>query len=159
MPAFDVAEPLTRKPINGFTRLYRRMDSVTLAQTANAGITLLEETAGGIQVKFALTTDVASVLTRTPSIIRTKDFIQRGTRQNLNPYIGKKMLVQRLTEIQDTLNSYLSSLQQAQIITAYQPAVATQDPSDPSIVNVEAFYSPVPELLWIVVTFNMRASV
>lgn len=159
MPAFDVAEPITRKPINGFTRLYRRMDSVTMAQTANAGITLLEETAGGIQVKFALTTNVENVLTRTPSIIRTKDFIQRGTRQNLNPYIGTKMLIQRLTEIEDTLNSYLASLQQAQIITAFQPAKATQDPSDPSIVNVLAYYSPVPELLWIVITFNIRTNV
>jgi hypothetical protein len=158
-PAFDVAEPLTKKPINGFTRLYRRMDSVTSAQTANAGITLFEEVAGGIQIKFALTTDVTSVLTRTPSIIRTKDFIQRGSRSILTPYIGTKMLIQRTTEIEDTLNSYLASLQQAQIITAFQGTKAKQDPADPSIVNVETFYSPVPELLWIMITFNLRSAV
>ena len=158
-PAFDVAEPLTRKPINGFTRLYRRLDSVTAAQTANAGITLLEELAAGIQVKFGLTTDTSSVLTRTPSIIRTKDFVQRGARSILNPYIGTKNLTQRISEIVATLSSYLSALQQAQIITAYNNVTAVADPNDQTIVNVQAFYAPIFPLLWIVITFNLRSSV
>ncbi|RKY79103.1 hypothetical protein DRQ07_06810 [candidate division KSB1 bacterium] len=158
-PAFDVSEPLTRKPIVGLTRLYRRMDSVTAAQTANAGITLFEDLASGMEIKFALTTDVSSVLTRTPSIIRTKDSIQTGARSALAPYIGKKLLTQRLTEIEQTLTSYLSALQQAQIITAFTGVKAKVDPNDPTIVNVEAFYSPVFPLLWIVITFNLRSSI
>jgi hypothetical protein len=158
-PAFDVAEPITKKPITGITRLYRRLDSVTAAQTANAGITLLEELAAGIQIKFGLTTDVSSVLTRTPSIIRTKDFVQRGARAILSPYIGTKLLTQRTSEIVSTLTSYLSSLQQAQIITAYNNVTAVQDPNDPTIINAQAFYSPIFPLLWIVITFNLRSSV
>lgn len=158
-PAFDVAEPLTKKPITGLRRLYRRMDSVTAAQTANSGLTLFEEVASGIEIKFALTTDVSSVLTRTPSIVRTKLFIQRGARSVLSPYIGSKLLTQRLAEIQQSLNSYMSALQQAQIITAFTPAKATQDTNDPTIVNVEVHYSPVYPLLWIVVTFNLRSSI
>ena len=158
-PAFDVAEPITKKPITGFTRLYRRLDAVTAAQTANAGITLLEELAAGIQIKFGLTTDTASVLTRTPSIIRTKDFVQRGARSILSPYIGTKNLTQRRSEIVATLSSYLSSLQQAQIITAYNNVTAVPDPNDSTIVNVQAFYAPIFPLLWIVITFNLRSSV
>lgn len=158
-PAFDVAEPMTRKPIVGFTRLYRRLDSVTAAQTANSGLTLLEELPANIQVKFALTTNITSVLTRTPSIIRTKDFIQRGARAVLNPYIGAKLLTQRISEIEQTLTSYMSALQQAQIITAYTGIKAEQDANDPTIVNVVAYYSPVFPLLWIVITFNLRSSI
>lgn len=158
-PAFDVAEPMTRKPIVGFTRLYRRLDSVTAAQTANSGLTLLEEQPAEIQIKFALTTDISSVLTRTPSIIRTKDFIQRGARAVLSPYIGAKLLTQRISEIEQTLTSYLSALQQASIITAYTGVKAEQDENDPTIVNVVAYYSPVFPLLWIVITFNLRSSV
>ena len=158
-PAFDVAEPITRKPVNGFVHLYRRLDSVTAAQTANAGITLLEEVAAGIQVKFGLTTDTSTVLTRTPSVIRTKDFIQRGARSILNPYIGTKNLSQRTSEIVATLSSYLSSLQQAQIIQAYNNVTAVLDPNDPTIVNVQAFYAPIFPLLWIVITFNLSTSV
>jgi hypothetical protein len=158
-PQFDVAEPITRKPVVGFNRLYRRMDSVTQAQTANAGLTLLEEQAAGIIIKFGLTTDLSSVLTRTPSVIRIKDFVQKGTRNALDPFIGQKFLTNKTTEIEQTLGSYLGSLQSAQIITGYTGVKATVDPADPTIVNVEAFYSPVFPLLWIVITFNLRSSV
>jgi hypothetical protein len=158
-PAFDVAEPLTKKPINGFTRLFRRMDSVTLAQTANSGLTLLEETAAGIEVKFALTTDISSVLTRTPSVVRTKDFVQRGSRSILQPYVGKKNLVGRKSEIEKTLKSYLSALKSATIITAYTGIKAEQDANDPTIINVVAYYSPVLPVLWIVITYNLRTNI
>jgi len=57
------------------------------------------------------------------------------------------------------LTSYLSALQQAQIITAFTGVKAETDPNDPTIVNVEAFYSPVFPLLWIVITFNLRSNI
>lgn len=158
-PAFDVAEPLTRKPVVGFRRLFRRMDSVTAAQTANSGLTLLEELAAGIEVKFALTTNISSVLTRTPSIIRIKQFVQRGSRSILQSYIGSKLLVQRKAEIEQTLKSYLAALQQANIITAWTDVLAEPDPNDPTIINVTAYYSPVFPLLWIVITFNLRSNI
>lgn len=156
-PAFDVAEPLTNKPVVGFRRLYRRMDSITQAQVANSGITLLEEQAAGIVVKIDLTTDLASPLTRTPSIIRIKDFVQKGTRSVLQPYIGMKNLDQRTSEIETTLGSYLSALKQAQIIRDFTGIKAVGDPNDPTIINVEATYQPIFPLLWIVVTFNLRS--
>ncbi len=158
-PAFDVAEPLTRKPIVGFNRLFRRMDSVTSAQTANSGLTLFEETASGIIIKFALTTDISSVLTRTPSVVRTKDFVQRGSRSILQPYIGTKNLLSRKAEVEKTLKSYLSSLKTAEIITAYTGVKAEQDPNDPTIINVVAYYSPVFPVLWIVITYNLRTNI
>jgi hypothetical protein len=158
-PAFDVATPLTRKPIVGFKRLFRNMDSVTKAQTANSGLTVLEEQSAGILIKFGLTTDLSSVLTRTPSVIRIKDFVQKGTRQILDPFIGQKFLTQKTKEIEQTLGSYLGSLQSAHIITGYTGIKATVDSSDPTIVNVEAFYSPVLPLLWIVITYNLRSGV
>ena len=158
-PAFDVAEPITHKPVTGFRRLYRRMDSVTQAQTANAGITLIEEVGASMQVKFGLTTDLTSVLTRTPSVIRIKDFVQKGTRSVLQPYVGMKFLTQRTGEIETTLKGYLTALQTAQIITGYTGVKATPDANDPTIVRVVAYYSPVLPLLYIVVTYNLRSSI
>jgi len=158
-PAFDVAEPLTRKPVVGFTRLFRRMDSVTALQTANSGLTILSEEAGGIVIKFDLTTDVTSVLTRTPSVIRIKDFVQRGTRAILDPYIGNKFLNEKITEIEQTLGSYLSALKRAQIIQDFSGIKATIDPSDATVINVVAYYAPILPLLWILITYNLRSKV
>jgi hypothetical protein len=158
-PAYDVAEPLLRKPVVGFTRLFRRMDPVTQAQVCNAGVTMLEEQPSGILVKMDLTTDVSSVLTRTPSVIRIKDFVQKGTRSALASYIGTKFLPSRTSEIENTLKSYLSALQGAQIITAFTGVKAVPDANEPTTVNVEAYYSPVLPLNWIIVTFNLRSRI
>jgi hypothetical protein len=156
-PAYDVATPLTRKPIVGFSRLYRRLDTVTQAQTCNAGLSMLEEQAAGIIIKMDLTTDLSSVLTRTPSVIRIKDFVQKGARSILQPYIGSKFLASRTAEIEETLGSYLSALKNAQIIAAYGSVKATVDPNDATTINVEAFYSPILPLLYIVITFNLKS--
>jgi hypothetical protein len=155
-PAYDVAEPLTRKPVVGFSRLSRRLDTVTQSQVANAGVTILEDQAAGILVKIDLTTDVTSVLTRTPSVIRIKDYVQQGIRNALMPYIGLKFLTARTSEITTTVKSYLSALLKAQIITGFTGVSAVPDPVDPTTVQVTATYSPVLPLLWIVVTFNLR---
>jgi hypothetical protein len=136
--------------------LYRRLDTVTQAQVANAGVTILEEQAAGILVKIDLTTDVTSVLTRTPSVIRIKDFVQQGIRNALMPYIGQKFVSSRTSEITSTVKSYMSALVKAQIITGFTGVSAIPDPVDPTTIQVTATYSPVLPLLWIVVTFNLR---
>jgi hypothetical protein len=118
----------------------------------------LQEVAAGINIRIDLTTDLTSVLTRQPSVIRIKDFVQRGSRNVLQSYIGQKFLIEKLGQIEKTLSSYLASLKQAQIIADYSGVKATQDPNDPTIVRVVAFYSPVLPLLWIVITFNLRSS-
>lgn len=157
--AYDVAEPLTRKPIVGFTRLYRRLDTVTQSQVASSGLTLLTESASGISIKIDLTTDVTSPLTRIPSVIKIKDFVQKGIRDALDPYIGSKYLPTKTVEIVSTVKSYLSSLVKAQIITAFTGVSAVPDPVDPTTIQVTASYSPVFPLLYIVVTFNLRTRI
>jgi hypothetical protein len=52
----------------------------------------------------------------------------------------------------------MSALQQASIIRSFQPAKATVDANDPTIIRVVSYYSPVFPLLWIVVEFNIRSS-
>ena len=157
-PAYDVAEPLDRKSVVGFRRLYRRLDSVNAAMTANAGITLIEEQGASMVVKMALTTDLTSNLTRTPSVIRIKDFVQKGTRSILRPFIGQKFLAQKTGDIEQTLTSYMGALKTANIIQAFTGIKATPDANDPMIVNVVGYYAPVLPLLWIVVTYNLRSS-
>jgi hypothetical protein len=158
-PAYDVAEPLLRKPVVGFSRLFRRVDPVTQAQVCNAGVTILEQQPAGILVKMDLTTDLSSVLTRTPSVIRIKDFVQKGTRTALTPYIGTKFLPSRTSEIENTLKSYLSSLVSGQIIAAFTGVKASPDANEPTTVNVVAYYSPILPLNWIIVTFNLRSRI
>jgi hypothetical protein len=154
-PTYDIATPLTGQSVTGFTRLYRRLDNVTAAQVAQAGCTVLEEQTPVISILMYLTSDVSSVLTRNPRIVEVKHFIQQGLRRVLRRYIGIKNLPRVLPQIQDTVGSYFKSLKQSEIITNFKGIRVTPNAVDPSTVDVEAYYSPVHELDWILVTLNM----
>ena len=154
-PAYDIATPLTGQTVTGFTRLYRRLDNVTAAQVAQAGCTVLEEQTPVISILMYLTTDVSSVLTRNPRIVEVKHFVQQGLRRVLRRYIGMKNLPRVLPQIRDTVGSYFKSLKQSEIITSFKGIKVALNATDPSTVDVEAYYSPVHELDWILVTLNL----
>ena len=156
-PAYDIATPLTNKSIIGFKRLFRRLDNVTAALVANSGCTVLEDRIGSISILMYLTTNMSNVITRDPRIIEVKHFVQQGVRRVLSIYIGTKNLPRNIPQIQKTLDSYFKILKQSDIIVDYKGIKARQNDSDPSTVDVEAYYSPVFPLNWIVVTLNLRS--
>ena len=157
-PSFDVATPLTRKSIVGFTSLFRKLDAVASNQTATAGITILTEQQASMQIRHAVTTDMSNALTREPTIVFIKDEVQRDTRAVLDPFIGQKFLQNKLTDIEITVSNMLKGKVQAEKIVEYKGVSATVDPSDPTQADVVAFYSPVFPLNWIQVNYTIRTS-
>lgn len=155
-PAFDVATPLTRRSLVGFRGLTRQLDSVEMNQTAAAGITVLEDLEPNLQIRHGLTTDMGTVLSREITVTMISDLVQIGARQVLNRFVGVKFLSRVLNEIEDTLAAFFNSLVQQEIIAGFRGVSATQDPDDPTLIRVEAFYAPTLPINWIVVTFNMR---
>jgi hypothetical protein len=158
-PVYDIATPLTNTTLTGFKRLYRRLDNVNAALVANAGCTVLEEQVPVIRILFYLTTDTSTVLTRDPRIVEVKHFIQSGMRNVLNRYIGVKNLPKIRTQVRDTVGNYFKSLKQRELIYDFKGISVTPNDQDPSTLDVEAYYSPVFPLNWIVVTLNLRQSV
>jgi hypothetical protein len=157
-PVTDIATPLTNATIVGFKRLYRRLDNVTASLVANSGCTVLEEQTPVIRILMYLTTDMSTSLTRDPRIVEVKHSIQQGLRNALNRYIGSKNLPKMQSQIRDTVGSYFKALKQNEIIVDFTGINVKQNESDPSTVDVEAYYSPVFPLNWIVVTLNLRQS-
>jgi hypothetical protein len=158
-PVSDIATTLTNNTLVGFNRLYRRLDNVTASLIANAGCTVLEQPSPGVvRVMMYLTTDLSTPLTRDPRIVEVKHFVQQGIRNVLSSYIGVKNLPRVIPQIQSTVGSYFSALKRSGIIYDFKPASVTQDPSDPSTLDVEAFYSPVYPVNWIVVTLTLSST-
>jgi len=149
---------LTNSTIVGFKRLYRRLDSVNAALVANAGCTVLEEQAPVIKILFYLTSDTSTALTRDPRIVEVKHFVQQGIRRSLDRFIGTKNLPKIQSQVRDSVGSYFKSLKQKEIIVDFTGITVTQSDQDPSTLDVEAYYSPVFPLNWIVVTLNLRQS-
>jgi hypothetical protein len=158
-PAVDVATPYTRRRIQGFTRIPRIMDPVEANQTAVAGITILEDLDPIIRIRQGLTTNMTSVLTRLPTVVQIADFVQQQSRAILDSFIGTKFLASRTNEVVVSMTSLFKSLVQAEIVGAFTGMSAEIDSEDPTILRFEMFYSPIFPLLYIVLTFNLRARV
>lgn len=155
----DPATPWTNRAIRGFTALGRVLDAVDANQTANAGVTVLKSERGVISVRHGLTTNMTSVLTKTPTVIQIADEVHLRARDTLNQYIGVKFLPNVIPQIEGKVNAMFKQLVSEQLISTYTGLSVTQDPNDPTGLLVEAFYKPVFPLLYIQFTFNVRSSI
>ena len=158
-PAIDVATPYTHRQIQGFTRIPRIMDPVEANQTAVAGITVLEDLQPVIRVRQGLTTNMTSTLTRLPTVTQIADYVSISSRSILDAFVGTKFLASRTNEVEVSMTSLFKQLIQQEIVAAFTGISATVDPNDPTTLNAEAYYQPIFPLLYLVLTFNLRARI
>lgn len=157
-PNVDVATAWTGRKLVGFSQLARRLDAVEMNRTAQKGVTVLEERPPYLRVRHGLTTDMSNVLSKIPTVRLIADEVQRQSRAVLERFIGIKFLPGILTQIEGRLAMMLKQLVKQQIISAYTGVKANVAADDPTVAEVEAYYSPVFPLLYIVLTFHLRAS-
>jgi hypothetical protein len=159
-PSVDVATPYTRRRIQGFTQLNVTLDPVTANQTAVAGITLLDDLGNGfLRIRQGLTTNMASILTRLPSVTQIADFVQQQSRAILDSFVGVKFLSSRTNDVVVTMTGLFKSLVQAEIVGAFTGMSAMIDPDDPTILDFTMYYAPIFPLEYLVLTFNLRANI
>jgi hypothetical protein len=154
----DSATPWESRSINGFNGLLRLLNTVQANSTAVKGVTILENQGTTIKIRHGLTTNMSSVLTRTPTIIQIADQVQRTMRDTLNGYIGIKFLPAVISQISLTVNSKFQDLVSSGIIESYTGLSVDVDPIDPTAVVINAYYKPIFPLLYIQFTFNLRSS-
>jgi len=155
-PSIDVATPWTRRQIQGLKRVGRILDPTDANQTAVAGVTVIEQVESGLRVRHGLTTNLASVITRTPSVILTIQYVQQTTRKVLDPFIGQKFNGQILKSIESAMVGAFSTLIDNQIVAKVSGISATVDDQDPTIARTEAIYVPVFPLEYIVSILSIR---
>ena len=158
-PNVDVATPWTGRRLFGYNQLARVLDAVEQNQVAVRGVTVLEDRPPVLRVRQGLTTDLTSILTKTPTVVQIVDETQQQTRAALERFIGIKFLPGVLSQIEGQLSTTLRHLVAAQILSAYTGVRANSAPDDPTVAEVEAFIAPVFPLLYIVVTFNLRSQI
>jgi len=155
-PAFDAATPLTRRQVIGFKRLGRVMDPTEANQVAVNGVTIIDQLDTGMRVRHGLTTNVESVLTRTPSVTLTIQFVQQSLRAALDVYIGQKLTASLITSINSTLTGTFNNLIGSQIVNRVAGVEVVVDENDPTIIRVSAIYIPVFPLEYIMVNLSVR---
>lgn len=155
-PVYDVATPMTRKTLLGFKQLVRSLDETTMDMVATRGLTVIMKVSQTFVIRHALTTNMASALTREVMIITIRDFIQQETRRAIEPFIGRKMTANLAGEVAATLGSMLASAVDSQIIVDYKGVTAERDTVQPDFIKVTAFYIPIMGLNWVDVEYQIR---
>ena len=155
----DVATPWTNTNLVGFNGLLRNLDAVEANQTASAGVTILQQRGALINVRQGLTTDVSSILAKTPTVIQIADEVHLRARNLLAGYIGQKYLPSVIGQVEGRVNTMFKDLVKEQIIDSYTGLSVVRDPEDPTSLLVDVFYKPIFPLLYIQFTFNVRSSI
>ncbi len=154
--AVDVATPLTRRQITGFKQVGRSLDPTEANQVAVAGVTIIEQVDTILRVRHGLTTRPDTVLTRTPSVTLTIQFVQQSMRRVLDPYIGQKFTASLLKSVEGSMVGAFSTLIDQQIVSKVSGIDVGVDENDPTILRASAIYVPVFPLEYIIVSLGVR---
>jgi len=158
-PNLDVATPWTGRKLVGFTQLARILDPVEMNQVAQTGVTVMETKPPFLRVRHGLTTDMSNIMQKTPTVMMIADEVQRQARNVMESFVGIKFLGTVLSQVEGRLAMMFKRMVAAQIVAAYTGIKANVSAADPTVAEVEAWYSPVWPLLYLVITFHMRSSV
>jgi hypothetical protein len=158
-PALDVATPWTRRVLLGFKRLGRILDPTEANQTAVSGVTVIEQVDAGLRIRQGLTTNLATVITRTPSVITTIHYVQQTMRAVLDPYIGQKFTGAIIKSVEDKMRGGFQNMIDGEIVAKVAEINAQSDEVDPTILRSEAVYVPVFPLEYIVTTLSIRVRI
>lgn len=142
-------KPVTGKQIVGFTIPNDQYEPYDMNRMAAAGICVVYAKSGVTKVRHAITTDTASADTREISVVAADDLVRRITRNALTEaYIGKGIVISDSTPaaVAATVKAIWSSLVRDGLINSYGtkndpttgevPITASQDPNEPTRINV-----------------------
>ena len=155
-PSVDVATPITRRSLIGFKNLGRLLDPTDANATAVSGVTVVEQVDTGLRIRHGLTTRTDTVITRTPSVTLTIQFVQQTIRKVLDPYIGQKFTGAIIKSVETQLTGAFGNLIDQQIVAKVAGLAVYTDANDPTILRAEAIYVPVFPLEYIVATMQVR---
>ncbi len=156
-PSYDVAEPLTKKQVIGFTEITDNLIRSQKNDLASHGVCIVESQSGVARVRHALTTDMTTVQNQEFSITELTDYTGQVTREILEQmYVGAKILSETPLMIAATLRVILQNLIDRGIITAFTGVSASQNGTDPRQIDVRFAFSPVYPLNWIFVEYSIQ---
>ena len=155
-PSIDVATPWTRRQVIGFKSLGRILDPTEANQVAVAGVSVIEQVEAGMRVRHGLTTRLDTVITRTPSVTLTIQFVQQAVRRVLDPFIGQKFTGSLLKASEGALVGMFATLIDGQIVAQVAGIAAEVDEDDPTIMRTSTIYVPIFPLEYIVSTLQIR---
>lgn len=153
---FDVAEPMLRKQVVGFTSAATNLLRTDKLRLRNGGVTVVELIDNLVRITEDTTTDRSTVDSQEFPVTEIVDFVARTVRRLLDSiFIGVKILPDTASIVSATVQVLLNNFIALNIITSSQNVKASVNPLDPRQLDVSFEIQPVRGLRFIKVTFSI----
>ncbi len=153
---FDVAEPMLRKQITGFTSAATNLLRTDKLRLRNGGVTVVELQDSIVRITEDTTVDRSTVDNQEFPVTEIVDFVARTVRRLLDSiFIGVKILPDTASIVSATVSVLLNNFVALNIITAFNNVKASVNPLDPRQLDVSFEIQPVRGLRFIKVTFSI----
>lgn len=155
-PAFDVAEPLLRKELTGFTAISDTLLRTQKNVLANSGVMIVETQNGAIRVRDGLTTDLTTFDSAEFSVTEIIDFTAVLTKTFLDAaFIGTKLLNDTPGLMQASLTIILQSLIDNKILNDATNLSVKRNGINPSQIDVSFSIAPIFPVKYVLVSFTI----
>lgn len=153
---YDVAEPLIRKQITGFTSAATNLLRTDKLRLRGGGVTVVELIDSIVRVTEDTTTDRSTVDNQEYAVTEIVDFVARTVRRLLDSiFIGVKILPDTPSIVVATVQVLLNNFQALSVITGSDKLKASVNPLDPRQIDISFEIQPVRGLRFIKVTFSI----
>lgn len=160
LAARDVQVPLTRKSVASFTRLGDKRTPTEQALDSQAGLMVIVDKGGVLQIRHQVTTAVSNVNTAEVSVIRAKYEMGHRLRDTLDGSIVGTVIPQNLVPqiVGGVVTGILEQLQVEGAITAYGNVKARVLATDVTTVEVRFEYLPAFPINNVIVSFTINTN-
>lgn len=147
----NIAIPLTRKVLNGFTILRDRLfPARTIRQLADAGVTVCEPVAGGGRIIWGITTSQSGfVEDEEPSIVFIRDRIAKNFRRGFDGFIGQPEADDTIPTLTARAKNMLDGFISQKLITQWRDLVVKRNNVNPTQWDISARCQPIYPVNWI----------
>jgi len=157
-PNYDVATPLTRKDVVGFTELVANLNLRTEKNSiASNGVCIVDFDGTNSRVRHGKTTAIDTVINQEISLTNITDYVSEVMYRALeNIYTGRKIVDDTTLDVKVTIQSLLNQLVGNDILVGWQNITVTQNITDPTQIDVTFEISPVMPLNYINIVFSIN---
>jgi hypothetical protein len=153
---FDVAEPMLRKQVVGFTSAATNLLRTDKLRLRNGGVTVVELQDNIVRITEDTTVDRSTVDNQEFPVTEIVDFVARTVRRLLDSiFIGVKILPDTSSIVSATVQVLLNNFVALNIITSSKNVKASVNTFDPRQLDVSFEIQPIRGLRFIKVTFSI----
>jgi hypothetical protein len=152
-----VSSSLTRKIVSGFVEIADPRFRQDKNDDASAGLLLLEQNSGLIQVRHSVTLDTTSSARREVSVVRSKHRVIESVRATLDNQIIGNLIADSNAPyvVAAAVTAVLAELLQSRDIVDYSPVQARLVSLEPTTIQVRFSYRPAFPVNYIDIQFSL----